>query len=76
MGTYEIKNVAQKKLALKGTFRLIPYQHKKMDFIHHELTSSRPEQQKWGFWQMQKLRFLILEIKSHMLKNSTVFNIL
>ena len=34
-----------------------------MEFIHHELTSPRPEQQKWGFWQMQKLRFLILEIK-------------
>ena len=27
-GTYKIKNVAQKKLALKGTFRLIPYIHK------------------------------------------------
>ena len=28
-GTYKTKNVAQKKLALKGTFRLIPYLHKK-----------------------------------------------
>ena len=34
-----------------------------MEFIHHELTCPRPEQQKWVFWQMQKSRFLILEIK-------------
>ena len=27
-GTYKIKNVAQKKLVLNGTFRLIPYLHK------------------------------------------------
>ena len=40
------------------------------------LPCPRPEQQKWVFWQMQKLRFLVLEIKSHMLKNSTVFNFL
>jgi hypothetical protein len=32
-----------------------------MKFIHHELTCPRPNQQKWVFWQMQKLRFLILE---------------
>ena len=40
------------------------------------LPCPRPEQQKWVFWQMQKLKFLVLEIKSHMLKNSTVFNFL
>ena len=72
-GTYKIKNIAQKKLALKGTFRLIPYLHKKWSLSTMNLP---PEQQKWGFWQMQKLRFLISEIKSHILKNSTVFNIL
>ena len=75
-GTYKIKNVAQKKLAIKGTFRLIPYLHKKLSLSTMNWPCPRPEQQKWVFWQMQKSRFLILEIKSHMLKNSTVFNIL
>ena len=48
----------------------------KMEFIHHELACSRSDQAKVFFWQMQKLKILISEIKSHMLIKSTVFNFL
>ena len=72
-GTYKIKNVAQKKLAILQIDAL-PTQ--KMEFIHHELACSRSDQAKVVFWQMQKLKLSISKIKSCMLKKSTVFNFL
>ena len=76
-GTYEIKNVAQKKLVLISAFRLIPYTYtQNLEFIHHELACSRSDQAIVVFWQMQKLKLSISKIKSCMLKKSTVFNFL
>jgi hypothetical protein len=42
-----------------------------LDFIHHELTCSRPDQAKVVFWQMQKMKISISRIKSQKLKFST-----
>jgi hypothetical protein len=75
-GTYRIKKCSPEKVVIKTHLQIDTLPTQKLEFIYRELTYPRPEQQKWVFWQMQKLRFLILEIKSHMLKNSTVFNIL
>jgi hypothetical protein len=47
-----------------------------LEFIHPELTCSRPDQAKVVFWQMQKLKLSISKIKSRMLKKSTLFNFL
>ena len=57
-GTYKIKNVAQKKLALKGTFRLIPYLHKKWSLSTMNLPVQDLIRQKWFFgrcknWSIQ-----------------------
>jgi hypothetical protein len=48
-GTYKIKNVAQKKLAFNGTFRLIPYLHKKWSLSTMNLPFQDLIRQKWFF---------------------------
>ena len=63
------KKCSPEKVSIKKHLQIDTLPTQKMEFIHHE-------QQKWVFWQMQKSRFLILEIKSHISKNSTIFNIL
>ena len=75
-GSYEIKNVTQKKLVLFGTFRWIPYIHKIWSISIMNLHVQDLIRQKWFFGQMQKLKISISKIKSHMLIKATDFNFL
>ena len=60
-GTYEMKNVAQKKLAFKGTFRLIPYLHKKWSLSTMNLPVQDLIRQKCFFGRCKNWRFQFQE---------------
>ena len=56
-GTYKIKNIAQKKLALKGTLRLIPYIHKIWSLSTMNLPVQDLIRQKWFFGKCKNWSF-------------------
>ena len=68
----ENKKCSPEKVSIIWYLQIDTLCKQKLKFIHLELP--RPEQQKWVFWQMQKLRVSISKMKSNMWKNSTFFN--
>ena len=72
-GFIENKKYSPEKVSIIWHIQIDTFPTQKLEFIHLELTCPRPEQQKFFFWQMQKLRISISNTKSYMFENSTVF---